>query len=254
QVAIFDTAFHNQMPIEAKIYPIPYEFYEKGIRRYGFHGISHQYCLQRVAQLLGKDEKDLRVITCHLGNGCSLAAIKNGISINTTMGYTPLEGLMMGSRSGSIDPSIVIELYKKGYESNDIKTLLNKQSGVKGLSGLSGDMRELTQAIDTGNEQAKLAFDVYIHRLRYYIGAMLTSLGGLDILVFTGGVGEHRSNVRKEACNALGFMGLEIDEQKNDNASDDTDVATENSSIRVFMIKTKESWQMAKECWQICQA
>ena len=251
QVAVFDTSFHAQIPLPAAIYPGGKDWLDQGIRRYGFHGISHQYCLERVAQLLAKDAKSLRVITCHLGNGCSLAAIRDGISINTTMGYTPLEGLMMGSRSGSIDPSILIQLMRQGYNADQLEHLLNKESGLKGLSGVSSDMRQINDAIAAGNEQAKLALDVYIHRLRFYLGAMLTSLGGLDVLVFAGGVGEHQATVRAAACDALAFLGLKIDSEKNETNPVDADIATEDSSVRVFVIHTQEDWAIAQSCWNM---
>src|SRR6266700_4593774 len=177
EVAMFDTAFHAHMPQEAVVYPGPYEWYEEGIRRYGFHGISHQYCAKRTAQLLGKPLEDLRLITCHIGNGCSLAAIQHGHSIDTTMGFTPLEGLMMGSRSGSVDPGILIYLMRqKGYSADQFDTMLNKESGLKGVSGVSGDIRAIHEAIGQGNERAKLAFAIYVHRMRFYIGSMIAVL------------------------------------------------------------------------------
>ena len=254
QFAVFDTSFHSQMPLPAAVYPGPKDWLDQGIRRYGFHGISHQYCLERVAQLLAKEAKSLRVITCHLGNGCSLAAIRDGISINTTMGYTPLEGLMMGSRSGSIDPSILIQLMRQGYNADQLEHLLNKESGLKGLSGVSSDMRQINDAIAAGHEQAKLALEVYNHRLRCYLGAMLTSLGGLDVLVFTGGVGEHQASVRSAASDALEFLGLKIDSNKNETNPVDVDISTEDSTVRVFVIHTQEDWAIAQSCWNMVKA
>lgn len=251
QVAVFDTAFHTQIPLSAAVYPIPYQFFEQGIRRYGFHGISHQYCLQRSAQLLGKDETSLRLITCHLGNGCSLAAIRDGVSVDTTMGYTPLEGLMMGSRSGSVDPGILIHLLRQGYDAEQLNQLLNEKSGLKGLSGLSGDMRAIGEAIASGNQQAQLALDVFLHRLRFYIGAMLTSLSGLDALVFTGGVGENKPEVRAAGCDALSFLGVQIDPEKNQAAPKDADIATPDSPVRVLVINTQEDWAIAQACWRL---
>ena len=204
QIAVFDTGFHATLPDAAAIYPGPYEWVEQGIRRYGFHGISHQYCSQRAAQIL-KDVPPERLITCHLGNGCSLAAIKNGRSIDTTMGFTPVEGLMMGSRSGSVDPGILIYLLRYyNYSVEKLDDILNKASGLKGISGVSSDMREVREVMSTtgyayaqGNSRAQLAWDIYVHRLRSGIGAMLTSLGGLDALVFTAGVGEHSPDIRQ---------------------------------------------------------
>jgi acetate kinase len=250
QFAVFDTAFHRQMPDAAAIYPGPYEWLEAGIRRYGFHGISHEYCADRAAQLLGRDLKHLRLINCHLGNGCSLAAIESGISIDTTMGFTPLEGLMMGTRSGSVDPGILIYLMREqGYDATTLDRLLNQQSGLKGLSAVSHDLREIKKAIDTGNQQAKLAWDVYIHRIRAGIGAMLVSLGGLDALIFTAGVGEHQSDVRSAVCQGLEFLGIEIDETLNRTGRGDRDMATHDSPVRILVIQTQEDWQIAKNCW-----
>jgi acetate kinase len=254
QVAVFDTAFHSQLPLAAAVYPGPYEWFEKGIRRYGFHGISHQYVASRAAQLLGKDLKSLRLITCHLGNGCSLAAVRNGICVDTTMGYTPLEGLMMGTRSGSVDPGILIQLMREGYDAETLNDTLNKQSGLKGLSGISGDMRQIKKAIEEGNSRAQLAFDVYVHRLRSHIGAMLPSLGGLDALVFTGGVGENSALVRSAAVEAFEFLGVKLDEQKNQASPADTDIAVTDSAIRVLVVHTQEDWAIASECWKLAKS
>ena len=255
QVAVFDTAFHSQLPMAALVYPGPYEWFEEGIRRYGFHGISHQYCAGRAAQILGRDLASLWLITCHIGNGCSLAAISGGHSIDTTMGFTPLEGLMMGSRSGTVDPGILIYLVRqKGYSADQLDTLLNKESGLKGISGVSSDMREVLSAIREGNERARLAFDMYIHRLRSSIGAMLATLGGVDAFVFAGGVGEHASSVRWAACKAFGFLGLKLDAAKNAQSPADQDIATADSAVRVLIVQTQEDWSIAKECWRIASS
>ena len=252
QVAVFDTGFHATLPDAAAIYPGPYEWVEEGIRRYGFHGISHQYCSQRAAQILGRDVASERLITCHLGNGCSLAAIKNGRSIDTTMGFTPVEGLMMGSRSGSVDPGILIYLLRYcNYSVERLDYVLNKASGLKGISGVSSDMREVKEAIAQGNSRAQLAWDIYVHRLRSAIGAMLTSLGGLDALVFTAGVGEHSPEIRQAACEAFGFIGLKIDLEKNQQQPVDQDIATPDSAVRVLVIHTQEDWAIAGQCWQL---
>jgi acetate kinase len=264
QVAVFDTAFHSQMPLTAAIYPGPYEWFEQGIRRYGFHGINHQYCARRTAQLLGKDLESLRLITCHLGNGCSLAAISNGHSIDTTMGLTPLEGLMMGTRSGSVDPSILIYLLRhdKGMNADRLEDLLNRASGLKGVSGISGDMRQLESEIAKGNSRAQLALDIYIHRLRSGIGAMIATLGScrqdqlrhappLHALVFTGGIGENQSDVRAAACEAFAFLGLELDPDKNAQSPPDCDIATANSTVRVLIVQAQEDWAIATECWKL---
>ncbi len=249
QVAVFDTAFHSQIPPKAAVYPLPYEWLDKGIRRYGFHGISHQYCAQRTAQLLGKPLESLKIITCHLGNGCSLAAIKNGKSIDTTMGFTPLEGLMMGSRSGSIDPGILIYLMREyDFNPDQLDKMLNKESGLKGVSGLSADMRAIIAAGD--NAQANLAFEMYIYRLRSLIGSMLASLGGLDVLVFTAGVGENAVLVREKVCEDWDFLRLQLDLEKNKSSPKDEDIATADSAVRILVVQTQEDWAIATECWR----
>lgn len=255
QVAVFDTAFHAHLPLAAAVYPVPYAWFEQGIRRYGFHGISHQYCTRRAAQILGRNPDQLRLIICHLGNGCSLAAVCNGRSVDTTMGFTPLEGLMMGSRSGSVDPGILIHLLRhEGYSADRLDTVLNKESGLKGVSGVSADLRRVTEAVDQGNERARLALEVYIHRLRACIGAMLPSLGGLDALVFTAGVGEHSALIRSAACQAFGWLGLVLDPQKNEQSLMDQDIAAADSAVRVLAIHTQEDWEIAQECWKLHQA
>jgi acetate kinase len=252
QVAVFDTGFHATIPDAAAIYPGPYEWVEQGIRRYGFHGISHQYCAQRAADILGKDLASLKLINCHLGNGCSLAAIKNGRSIDTTMGFTPLDGLMMGSRSGAIDPGILIHLLRQSdCSAESLDYVLNKASGLRGISGVSSDLREVTAAIAQGNYRAQLAWDIYVHRLRSGIGSMLASLGGLDVLVFTAGVGEKSPGIRQAVAEAFGFLGLKIDPEKNQNNPVDMDIATPESGVRVLVIHTQEDWAIAKQCWQI---
>jgi acetate kinase len=252
QVAVFDTGFHATLPDAAAIYPGPYEWVEKGIRRYGFHGISHQYCSGRAAQILNRDLASLRVISCHLGNGCSLAAIKNGQSIDTTMGFTPLDGLMMGSRSGTVDPGILIYLLRQtNYSAERLDYVLNKASGLRGISGVSSDLPQVISAISEGNYRAQLAWDMYVHRLRAGIGAMLASLGGLDVLLFTAGIGEKSAGIRQAACEAFGFLGLKIDPAKNQQQPVDQDIATENSTVRVLVIRTQEDWAIAQQCWQI---
>jgi acetate kinase len=252
QVAVFDTAFHSNLPLSAAVYPIPYELFEQGIRRYGFHGISHQYCARRTAQLIGQDLASLRLITCHLGNGASLAAIRHGQSVDTTMGFTPLEGLMMGTRSGSIDPGILIHLLQHAdYDAQKLDAVLNKASGLKGVTGVSGDLRQVMSDIEKGNQRAKLAFDMFVHSLRQHIGAMLASLGGLDALIFTGGIGENSAVIRSAACEAFGFLGLKLDLQKNESSPADTDIATTDSAIRVFVVHTEEDWAIAQQCWRL---
>ena len=252
QVAVFDTAFHSQLPAKAAVYPIPYALFEQGIRRYGFHGINHEYCAHRTAQLLNKDIKSLRLITCHLGNGCSIAAIRSGISIDTTMGFTPLDGLMMGSRSGSVDPGILIHLLRQGYDAEKLDEMLNFASGLKGISGLSNDMRQIIKA-KKDNFRAQLAFDMYVKSLCQHIGAMLVTLGGVDAIAFTGGVGEHQPPIRAAACEALAFMGIKIDSDKNADSPIDTDIATNDSSARVLVIEAQEDWAIASQCWQLAK-
>ena len=249
QIAVFDTAFHSELPDAAAIYPGPYEWIEQGIRRYGFHGINHQYCAGRAAQLLQKDGASLRLITCHLGNGCSLAAIAGGRSVDTTMGFTPLEGLMMGTRCGSIDPGILLYLLRQGHTSAEIDRILNRESGLKGISGSSGDMRDIAAAIARGDKRAQLAFDIYVHRVRFHIGAMLAALGGLDALVFTAGVGENSAPLREAVCAAFGFLGLELDTHKNEAKPQDEDIAARDSQVRVLVIQAQEDWAIARECW-----
>ena len=249
QFAAFDTAFHSTLPDAAALYPGPYAWWEQGIRRYGFHGISHRYCAERAAQMLGRDRNTLRIITCHLGNGCSLAAIRNGQSIDTTMGFTPMEGLMMGNRSGSVDPGILLYLQREQGETPEhLSLVLNQESGLKGVSGISGDMREIEGEMAKGNERARLAFDTFIHRLRWHIGAMLPALGGLDVLVFTAGIGEHSAAVRTAACEGLGFLGVRIDPAKNTVATGgDTDIAAEDAPVRVLVLTTQEDAAIARE-------
>ncbi|MGF1498534.1 MAG: acetate/propionate family kinase [Elainellaceae cyanobacterium] len=252
QVAVFDTAFHSRMPLKAAAYPGPYNWLDQGIRRYGFHGINHQYCAQRAAQILGTDLAQLRLLTCHLGNGCSLAAIRDGYSIDTTMGYTPLEGLMMGSRSGSVDPGILIHLIRdRGYSADEVDQMLNKQSGLKGVSGISNDLRQIAEAIAQGNDRAQLAFDLFIHRLQKEMGAMIASLGGVDAIAFSAGIGEHAAHVRARACEAFQFLGLTLDAAKNDASPHDADIATADSSVRVLVIPAEEDWAIAQECWRL---
>lgn len=252
QVAVFDTAYHHQMPLVAQIYPGPYAWFEQGIRRYGFHGISHQYCARRSAQLLGQELSLLRIVTCHLGNGCSLAAILGGQSVDTTMGFTPLEGLMMGTRSGTIDPEIPLYLQRaKGMTPQNLERVLNHESGLQGISGLSGDMRVILRAAEQGSERARLALDLYVYRLRACLGSMIAALEGIDVLTFTGGVGEHASEIRARVCARLGFLGLVLDSDKNAAASGDREIAAAHSAVRVLVVHTEEDWEIACSCWQI---
>jgi acetate kinase len=252
QVAVFDTGFHRMIPPSAATYPGPYEWLGQGIRRYGFHGINHQYCAHRAAQLLRRELSSLRLVSCHLGNGCSLAAIRNGQSVDTTMGFTPLEGLMMGTRSGSIDPGIVTYLVRQQKRSGDeLDDILNKKSGLLGISGISSDMRDILTAVRNGHERAKLAFDMYIHRLQSGIGSMIAVLGGLDALVFTAGVGENSSEVRAAACENFAFMGLKFDGRKNVSSPEDREISPQEAAVRVLVIHAQEDWMIARECWNL---
>jgi len=254
QVAVFDTGFHSRLPEPAAVYPGPYEWLAQGIRRYGFHGINHQYCAVRAARVLRRDLNSLRLVTCHLGNGCSLAAISQGISIDTTMGFTPLEGLMMGTRSGSVDPGILTYLMRQGQlQGQEIDSVLNQKSGLLGISGLSGDMREILAAMNKGHARARLAFDIYVHRLQAGIGAMVAVLGGVDALVFTAGVGENSPEVRAATCTHLKFLGLKLDPAANDQPSAEQDIATADSHVRILVIRAQEDWAIAEESWKLKQ-
>jgi acetate kinase len=252
QVAVFDTGFHAQIPLSAAVYPGPYEWFESGIRRYGFHGINHQYCAERAAQMLRADVRALKIVSCHLGNGCSVTAIHEGRSIDTTMGFTPLEGLMMGTRSGSVDPGILTYLMRQRHlDALGIDKMLNQESGLLGVSGLSSDMRDILTGIQQGHKRAKLAFDIYVHRLRAAIGGMAAVLGGMHALVFTAGVGENSPEVRAAACRGLEFLGLRLDNQANARPSLDQDVSIPESRVRVLVIRAEEDWAIAKECWKL---
>jgi len=252
QVAVFDTGFHKKMPLTAAIYPGPFEWFNEGIRRYGFHGINHKYCARRAAQLLRRDPKSLRLVSCHLGNGCSLAAIQDGKSVDTTMGFTPLEGLMMGTRSGSVDPGILTYLMRQSHLSGEqLDNLLNQRSGLLGISGISGDMREILAAIRKGHQRAQLAFDIYVHRLQSGIGAMIAVLGRIDALIFTAGVGENSPEVRAGACKNLNYAGVELDQKKNAQSPADEDISAPNSPVPVVIVSAQEDWEIARDCWML---
>lgn len=260
QIAVFDTAFHHTMPPAVVVYPLPYELYQQGIRRYGFHGISHQYCSDQATKFLtktfNKTPESLRLINCHLGNGCSLAAIHHGQSVDTTMGFTPLEGLMMGSRSGSVDPGILLYLLRQGYSEADLDEMLHRKSGLKGVSEVSSDLRQVLAAIEQGHQQAQLALDIFIHRLSAGIAALIPSLGGLDGLIFTGGIGEHSPVVRKLTCDRLSFLAIAIDPERNMASEDDNslkdkvarDISAPESLVKILVIPTQEDWAIAKAC------
>lgn len=255
QVAVFDTGFHTRLPDAAAVYPGPYEWLAQGIRRYGFHGINHQYCAERTAQLLGKDLRSLKLVTCHLGNGCSLAAIRDCRSVDTTMGFTPLEGLMMGTRSGSVDPGILTYLMRQGWlTGQQLDDLLNTKSGLLGISGVSGDMRQIVAAMKDGHPRAKLAFEIFVHRLQSGIGAMIAVLGGIDALVFTAGIGENSPEVRDAACANFGFLGLKLDPANNAQSSADQDISLPDSAVRVLIVRAQEDWAIARDCWRLTYA
>jgi acetate kinase len=250
QVAVFDTAFHLQMPEVAYIYGIPYSLYKKyAIRRYGFHGTSHYYVAHKVAEFMGRDINELKIITCHLGNGCSITAVKNGKSIDTSMGFTPLEGLIMGTRSGDLDPAILIYIMsREELTMNEGNTLLNKHSGLLGISGISSDMRDLELERKNGNRMASLAIDIFSYRIKKYIGAYFASLGGADTVVFTGGIGENSSLVRKLSLSNLECMGIYFDDEKNESSSNDVRIISKDDSpVTVFVIPTNEELVIAKE-------
>ena len=255
QIAVFDTGFHRQMPLYAQTYPGPYNWFKSGIRRYGFHGINHEYCAGRAAQLLGREPQSLKIVSCHLGNGCSVTAIQDGQSIDTTMGFTPLDGLMMGTRSGSVDPGILIFLMRQDkLDCEQLDTLLNHESGLLGISGFSSDMRDILAAMKQAHERATLAFDIFVHRLRAAVGGMAAVLGGLDVLVFTAGVGENSPEVRAAVCSRFEFLGLKLDSERNTQAFHDRDIAAADSRVRILVIRAEEDWAIAAECWKLARA
>lgn len=250
QVGVFDTAFHQTMEPKAYMYALPYRFYqEDGVRRYGFHGTSHRYVSARAIEFLGLDPENSRIITCHIGNGGSIAAVKNGKSVDTSMGLTPTEGLMMGTRVGDVDPGALTFLMNKHHLTVDqLQTIINKESGVAGVSGLSNDMREIEQAVKDGNERAKLALDMYELRIIKYIGAYAAEMGGVDAIVFTGGVGENQVGVRENVCAPLGFIGVEIDKEINDRTrGTETVISTPASKVKVAVIPTDEELMIARD-------
>jgi acetate kinase len=262
QIAVFDTAFHRTMPEIRSLYPVPREWVEKfEIRRYGFHGINHSYCARRAFQILPQSAE--RLIICHLGNGCSLSAVLHGVSVNTTMGFTPMEGLMMGTRCGTIDPGIVLHLLKdKGshekYTAEKLDQILNKESGILAVSGSTSDMQELLEARKNLDERAVLAFDMFIDRLAHHIASFTASLSGIDALIFTGGIGEHSPEVRRATVEILAFLGLKLDAQANESAvGDDTADATisaKNSKVAVLKIRAREDLEIARQCFEFASS
>jgi acetate kinase len=247
QVGVFDTAFHADLPPGACTYAGPREWLDRGLRRFGFHGINHEYAAHRAARMLGRPVDGLRLITCHLGSGGSLAAVRGGRSVDTTMGFTPLEGLVMGTRSGSVDPGLLLHLLREpGASIEALDAELNHRSGLRGLSGRSADLREVIRARREGDAAAGLAFDVYVHRLRFHIGAMLGATGGVDAIVFTAGVGEHSAEIREAALAPFAFLGLELDPARNAQPDADADVAAEGSAVRVLVVRAREEWAIAR--------
>ncbi len=254
QIACFDTAFHTTIPEVAYMYALPYELYEKyGIRRYGFHGTSHRWVARRAAAMLGKHKYDINCITCHLGNGSSIAAVRDGRSVDTSMGLTPLEGVPMGTRTGDFDPAILFYLADKGYSVDELNTLCNKKSGILGLSGISNDVRTLTEKAEQGDRRAKLALDVFAYRIKKYIGAYAAVLGRLDAVVFTGGIGENAANIRAEVCRGLEALGIEIDESSNESAKGESVISKDASRLAVLVIPTNEEAAIAIDTYQMSQ-
>ncbi len=248
-VAVFDTTFHQTMPKEKYIYPIPYEYYKKyGIRKYGAHGTSHLYVSQRLAEIENRDVKDLKIVTCHLGQGSSICAVNKGQSLDTSMGLTPLGGIPMVTRSGDLDPSILLYIMKKEkISAQEMEDILNKKSGVAGISGLAPDFRVIENASNEGNENARIAMDCFKYAVASYIAKYAVAMNGLDYIIFTGGVGENQINIRKGICEQLKFMGVEIDEEANDIRSEEKQISKDTSKIKVYVIPTNEELMIAKE-------
>ena len=252
-VAVFDTAFHQTMPPESYLYALPYEYYEKyGIRRYGFHGTSHKYVAERAADIMNVNLDDLKIITCHLGNGASVSAIKRGICIDTSMGFTPLEGLVMGTRSGDIDPAIVNFIAdKEGLTQEETNEILNKKSGVLGISGVSSDFRDIEAAAEEGNERALLALKVFAHKVRFYIGAYIAEMNGVDAIVFTAGVGENDIAMRDIICNDLGNLNIKLDLVKNKVRGKELIISRDDSRVKIILIPTNEELMIARDTYNI---
>jgi len=254
QIVVFDTAFHSRIKPEAYMYALPYEYYEKyGIRRYGFHGTSHYYVSRRAAELAGRPVEEMKIITCHLGNGCSIDAVRDGYAVETSMGFTPLEGLIMGTRTGDIDAAAVLYIMKReGISAEEMDTLLNKKSGILGITGISSDMRDIIEASKNSNKRAEMALDMYCYRIKKYISAYTGILGGLDALVFTAGVGENSPLIRSKACEGLSFLGIDIDETKNDAVRNETEISKDGSLVQIFVIPTNEEIVIAREAERLC--
>jgi acetate kinase len=255
QVAVFDTAFHSTLPPYAYLYGLPYTLYQRyKVRRYGFHGTSHKYVAIRVAKLMHKDIRDLKIITCHLGNGASVTAVDQGKSVDTSMGFTPLEGLMMGTRSGDVDPAIIpFVMAKEELSIGEVDAMLNKHSGILGVSGISSDMRDIEDAVQEFNERAQLAHTMYCYRIRKYIGAYAAVMNGVDVIVFTAGIGERGPMQRKAICSQLSYLGVDFDEELNDFKAEEREVTKPDSKVSVWVIPTNEELMIARETLELTQ-
>lgn len=249
QVVVFDTSFHQTMPPKAYMYPLPYEYYEKyGVRKYGAHGTSHRFVSDRVAAIEGKPKKDLKIITCHLGNGCSITAVKDGVCVDTSMGFTPLDGFMMGTRSGTLDPSALTYIAEKEHLSpEDVNTICNKKSGMLGISGISNDNRDICAAAEAGNKRAQLAIEMQRYEILKFIGSYIAAMDGVDAIAFTGGIGENDPELRKYVCGNLSFIGVEIDDAQNKLRGKEVKISTENSRVNVYVIPTNEELAIARD-------
>ncbi|ACL69777.1 acetate/propionate family kinase [Halothermothrix orenii] len=256
QVAVFDTAFHQTMPRKAYVYALPYEYYEKyGIRRYGFHGTSHKYVAERAARLMDKPLEELKIITCHLGNGASVAAIDAGKSVDTSMGLTPLEGLVMGTRCGDIDPAIIpFIMDKENLDIKEVDNVLNKKSGLYGVSGISNDSRDVEEASKDGNERATIALEIFKYRVKKYIGAYTAVMGGVDAVVFTAGIGENAIEMRESIVEELGFLGVKLDRDANNNRGKEIEISTKDSRTKIFVIPTNEELVIARDTARIVES
>ena len=253
QVGVFDTSFHQTMPAKAFMYALPYEYYDKyRVRKYGFHGTSHNFVSDRAAALEGKDIKDLKIITCHLGNGCSISAIKDGVCVDTSMGFSPLDGFMMGTRCGTLDPSVLSYIAdKENLTFAQIDTICNKKSGVLGISGVSNDNRDVQAAANEGNERAQLAIDMQRYQIIKFIGSYAAAMNGVDTIVFTGGIGENDCALREEICNSLTYLGVELDTTKNNQRGEEIKITTDNSKVNVYVIPTNEELKIARDTLKI---
>lgn len=249
QVAVFDTSFHQTMPSEVYMYPLPYKYFEKyGVRKYGAHGTSHRFVSDRVAALEGKDKKDIKIITCHLGNGCSITAIKDGVCIDTSMGFTPLDGFMMGTRTGTLDPSALTYIAEKeNLSPADVNRICNKESGALGISGVSNDNRDIAEAAANGNERAQLAIDMQRYQILKFVGSYVAAMNGVDAIAFTGGIGENDKGLRKYVCENLAYLGAEIDDDKNSIRGQEVKISTDNSKVNIYIIPTNEELAIARD-------